>query len=117
MCEKDAGSSSTDRTPSHHYVRENGNENKTGIDCRGRLCFGLYARFGSNEKFDCSPGYWKNHLEVWIQGLLRDATELPPSDQMLYATGPANGQVKNPAADIINGFADENLETACEDES
>lgn len=52
----------------------------------------------------CSPGFWKNHQELWLPDLCGD-----PYNDCAYllgeldAKGPANGERKNAAADIIDG--------------
>lgn len=57
---------------------------------------------------DCSPGYWKNHTEVWtgqgIGGELSDITLL----DMLTARGRGSVVLRDAAMDILNSaFAGE----------
>jgi hypothetical protein len=64
---------------------------------------------------ECSPGYWKNHQEVWIPaacGTLNCDTLLG----LLYWTGEKPGIYKNLAAGILNEWAEENnIAVNCED--
>jgi len=56
---------------------------------------------GKDKKdFVCSPGYYKNHQEVWIGMGLDDAMLL----EYLYATGKKNGAKKQAAAAALNAY-------------
>ena len=64
---------------------------------------------------ECSPGYWKNHQEVWIPaacGTLNCDTVLG----LLYWTGETPGIYKNLGAGILNEWAARNnIAVNCED--
>jgi hypothetical protein len=64
---------------------------------------------------ECSPGYWKNHQEVWIPaacGTLNCDTILG----LLYWTGETPGIYKNLGAGILNDWAGRNnIAVNCED--
>jgi hypothetical protein len=66
------------------------------------------------EPTDCSPGFWKNHTEVWFGegcgGLIDDAELL----LMLNARGPGSRDVREEAQSYLNncGFSP----SPCEDD-
>jgi hypothetical protein len=75
------------------------------------------ASAGDKDKYDvdCSPGYWKNHQEVWVPDA---CSELDCNGllYLLYITGPKSGVFKNFAGNLINGWATDNEVTAnCND--
>lgn len=65
--------------------------------------------------FLCSPGYWKNHTEVW-QDLVDEAT-FDALMEDLTATGAHNGALKQAAAAYINAIFlnSDKLDLPCED--
>ena len=55
---------------------------------------------------DCSPGFWKNHTELWVgiactgsicEGMLADLT----------SRGPGSGELRHNVASDLNSWADE----------
>jgi hypothetical protein len=79
------------------------------------LALALTATSAGAHVIECSPGYWKNHKEVWIPaacGELNCDTLLG----LLYWTGEKPGIFKNFAAGILNEWAGQNdITVNCDD--
>ncbi len=69
---------------------------------------------GGKQGVDCSPGFWKNHQEIWDPASCLELN-CPVLFNLLHLTGPQAGVFKNIAADIINGWATTNDIEACGD--
>ena len=70
---------------------------------------------GDKLDFLCSPGFYKNHTEVWAS--LVDQSTFDALIADLTATGAHNGELKQQAAAYINAIFvnDSKLELPCED--
>ncbi|MGH8555491.1 MAG: hypothetical protein ACREUD_08015 [Gammaproteobacteria bacterium] len=56
------------------------------------------------DRAECSPGYWKNHPEVWVDICCND-TDNPTCDALsssLEAKGPGSGAIRESAAEFLD---------------
>lgn len=67
------------------------------------------------EELDCSPGYWKNHTEVWW-GLACTGSGCDELLTGLTAKGPGSDAYRDAAASYLNGWAAVNDIAACKDD-
>ena len=57
---------------------------------------------------DCSPGFWKNHQELWV-GIACTSTVCDAILADLTSRGPGSGVLRHDAADLLNTWADANF--------
>jgi hypothetical protein len=90
---------------------------KSGLAAGVALALAASASFAQEKdpEFLCSPGYWKNHTEVWQD--LVDETTFNAIMADLTATGAHNGDLKQAAAAYLNAIFlnSDKLDLPCED--
>ena len=90
---------------------------KSGLAVGVALALAASASFAQKKDPDflCSPGYYKNHAEVWQD--LVDETTFNALMADLNATGAHNGDLKQSAAAYINAIFinSDKLDLPCED--
>ena len=56
---------------------------------------------------DCSPGFWKNHQELWASQYCGSQACVDDVMANLTARGPGSGDIRQAQADDLNAWADD----------